>query len=800
MFTRIKKIIIAAVLLLPLALPFGQTAQAYGVANHESVIDIGKNHFVVLKNDGSVWSWGDHTYGQLGVRLNPNSSSNPSAIRKNDGDRLSNIQSIAAGGDHTVALDKNNNVWTWGRNSNGQLGYETAPMAHSAEPTIVKLDDGSNLQAIAIAAGEFHTLAVDTAGQVWAWGSGKFGQIGSTSDTIFPQKVSIVSDAVAVAAGANHSLALTRDGRVYTWGRNTNGQLGNGKSAHINASPSEVERLSGIMAIAAGDNHTLALARDRTTVWAWGSNAYGQLGDGGMQERLYPVTVENIHSVKKIAAGSDHTIAIKDDGSVWTWGRNTSGTQTVRTTPIHVKGINNTFAIGGGGANAESYTLALDHEGKVWQWDKNSSDPTTALPIFKQVSGIDDVMKKIDYPFIQGEQVYFKYEGAPSDMDVQVFGSFNDWVGIPLVKNGNEWTLQIPLPAGKYEYGFKVNNKWIADPLNTDRGISEAGDLISYINVAQYPIETPIIDDRDVTFYYSSYDFDKTLEFDAETSYVAVKGSFNGWVEIPMEKRQNNTWTKKMTLPQGDYSYDFVVRDRATGALTEQRLDPLNKKVEENPTTGSKRNTFSVSEQIITKVPVEDITIDRGPMFDMIVGEQMPLQATISPSNATDKRVSWRSSDPSIISVDNGQLTAYAEGTAVIIATSVADGSIMDTVTVTVFKQDGAVLYPRPGYISFDAKTNVAPNHVWTVKFSKELDETSVNPQNVYIIDETGQRVPTGYKLNDLDDTKLEVYLLSGYTYAKGATYYMFIEDTLRTKYGNLKLKEKRQMKFQIEL
>ena len=117
--------------MISLLMPYGQTTLAYGVSNHESVIDIGKGHFVVLKGDGSVWSWGDHTYGQLGVRLSSLESAKPSTIRGSDGNRLSDIKSIAAGGYHTVALDKNNNVWTWGRNSSGQLGYVT-PMIGSS--------------------------------------------------------------------------------------------------------------------------------------------------------------------------------------------------------------------------------------------------------------------------------------------------------------------------------------------------------------------------------------------------------------------------------------------------------------------------------------------------------------------------------------------------------------------------------------------------------------------------------------------------------------------------------------------
>ena len=296
--------------------------------------------------------------------------------------------------------------------------------------------------AVAISAGEYHTLAVGDDGRVWAWGSGAYGQIGRMGMAVTPELVPGLTDIVAVAAGADHSLALTREGTVFAWGRNTSGQLGTGQSGHINPVPEKVDSLTGIMEIEAGDNHTIALKQDRTTIWAWGSNTYGQIGDGGKQERLKPVQVSGISGIKRIAAGNDHTIAVKDDGSVWTWGRNTSGSQEIRTTPIQIKGVNNAIAIGGGGANRDSYTLAIHQDGTVWKWDQTSSDTTTELPIFKQVSGIDEVMNVMEYPFVQGGQVLFKYVGTSATADVKVSGSFNGMTDIPLVRNGNEWTLQ----------------------------------------------------------------------------------------------------------------------------------------------------------------------------------------------------------------------------------------------------------------------------------------------------------------------------------------------------------------------
>lgn len=789
----------------PLFLPFGETAGAYGGANHERVIDAGKGHFVVLKGDGSVWSWGDGTYGQLGVRLSENESHNPSAIRKTDGNRLSDIKSIAAGGYHTVALDKEGHIWTWGRNSNGQLGYVTSVMGTSDQmapndnPREVMMNENDKLKAIAISAGENHTLAVGEDGRVWAWGSGANGQIGQMGMSATPEIVAGLSNIVAVAAGADHSLALTATGDVFAWGRGTSGQLGTGKSAHNNPQPEKIESLTGIMEIAAGDNHTIALKQDRTTVWAWGSNQYGQLGDGGRQERLNPVQVQDIRGVKMIAAGNDHTIAIKEDGTVWTWGRNTSGTQEIRSTPIQIKGVNNAFAIGGGGGEKHSHTLAIHEEGTVWMWDELSSDSTTQLPIFKQVPGIDEVKKVMEYPFVQGGQVFFKYNGTSVITDVKLSGSFNNMVDIPLIQNGNEWTIQLDLMPGTYEYGFKVNGKWEADPLNRHKDTNNFGDIVSLLTVDQYPSEGPIINDKEVTFTYNSFDYNGQLEFDAETSYVALRASFNSWVEIPLKKQRNNIWTLTRTLSPGDYTYEFIVRDRLTGAVAQPRLDPLNPNKETNATTGSTRNTFKVEEQIITKVPVEKVEIDRGTLMDMVVDEQATLEAIVSPSNATNKNVTWTSSNPSIVTVDKGKLTAYAAGTAVIFVAAANDSSKSAMITVTVKPSGNAISYPRVGYEEKGSHTGVDPNKVWHINFSSELAIGSVSTDNVYVLTETGEKVPVGWKLSNGDRT-LDVSLQGTDTYKPGATYYLFIENTIKPKYGQGTLKDKYQMKFQIKL
>lgn len=783
-------------------LPFQQKAEAYGLINHEQVTDVGKNHFVVLKEDGSVWAWGDHSYGQLGSSAT--TSTSPKAVQKADGNRLLNITSIVAGGYHTAALDSEGNVWTWGRNTFGQLGHSSGSIKNeNPEKALLPAIAG---KIVAIAAGDYHTLAVDANGRVWAWGKNGYGQLGSTVGTGTPLATDAptlvlgLTGIVAVAAGAEHSVALKSDGTVWAWGRNTTGQLGNGETTDVNYTPRMVPGLTNIMEIAAGDNHTLALKQDRTTIFAWGSNVYGQLGDGGREMKLTPIQIAGLTNIKNITAGANHSVAVREDGSVWTWGRHTSGTQSVRTTPIQLLGTSNVIAIGGGGNDNDSYTLAIQSDGTVWKWDKLSSDATKQLPILIKVSGIEGVMRLDEFPFVQGGQVLFRYIGNSTVSDVKVSGSFNNWVELPLErKSGNVWELQVELPTGEYEYGFKVNGSWVVDPLNRSKILDEFGRPLSLLTVVPYATETPIVNNKEVLFTYNSFDDSGMLELDAKTTSVAVVGSFNNWVEVPLVKQSNNIWSVTLSMEPGDYYYSFIVRDTLSGTVPEKRNDPLNPNRQTDALTNITRNVFRVSENLLTKVPVTAITLNKGPALDLIVGERESLLATISPSNATNQNINWTSSNPSIVSVDGGQLTAHSQGTAVVSAVTV-DGGKIAMITITVKQQDNAVAYPRAGYEQFPSKTNVSSTKAWRIQFggAVDVDLTSVNNNSVYIVNESGIKVPLGYRL--LSDGKtVEIRLLDGFKYTAGATYYLFIEDTVKNMVGE-QLKSKAQMKFQIAL
>ncbi|WP_242592715.1 RCC1 domain-containing protein [Corallococcus exiguus] len=206
----------------------------------------------------------------------------------------------------------------------------------------------------------------------------------------------VVSAGARLVAGGVHSLAAKQDGTVWAWGYNFSGQLGDGTSTR-RLTPVRVQGLTGVTALAAGYQHSLALNPDGTA-WAWGYNASGQLGDGTHTDRSTPVQVQGLPGVAALAAGDSHTLALKQDGTVWAWGYNAfgqlgDGTVTSRPAPVQVQGLTGIAALAAG----YRHSLALKQDGTVWAWGQNSDgqlgDGTvTNRPTPVQVPGLTGVV------------------------------------------------------------------------------------------------------------------------------------------------------------------------------------------------------------------------------------------------------------------------------------------------------------------------------------------------------------------------------------------------------------------------
>ena len=282
---------------------------------------------------------------------------------------LAGVATMAGGWGHSLAVENDGSVWAWGLGEGGQLG--DGGRANRLTPVQI---GGSTLAGVsALASGTYHSLALRKSdGTLWGWGANNLGQLAdrTTVERHAPIQVPGLSGIVAIASGSWHSLALKSDGSVWAWGKNNAGQLGDGTTTNRPA-PAPVRSLSGAVAVSGGDAHSLALRGDGS-VWAWGTNANGQLGDGTTTDRRTPVRVSGLSGVGAVAAGIRHSIVLKRDGSVWVWGENSygelgDGTTTDRLTPVPVRGLSNVVAIAAGA----QHSYALKRDGTVWAWGQN---------------------------------------------------------------------------------------------------------------------------------------------------------------------------------------------------------------------------------------------------------------------------------------------------------------------------------------------------------------------------------------------------------------------------------------------
>jgi alpha-tubulin suppressor-like RCC1 family protein len=278
-------------------------------------VALGTSHTCAIIRGGTVECWGANTLGQLGNGTNT-SSNTPVVVPG-----LTNAVEIGVGNAHTCARRANGTVQCWGRGLEGQLG-NGANLSSNTPVVVTGIADATKLDA-----GFEHSCAISGAARdVRCWGKNTFGQLGdgTTTDQNTPVAVNTNADPITlISLGFGHSCAVTNLGTVYCWGINSNGQLGDGTNT-ANPSPALVGGLGDVNGIALGNAHTCALQVDGA-VKCWGWNLVGQLGDGTTTDRLVPTPVFGIGTAFELSAGGSHSCSLLTSNQIKCWGDNSQG-------------------------------------------------------------------------------------------------------------------------------------------------------------------------------------------------------------------------------------------------------------------------------------------------------------------------------------------------------------------------------------------------------------------------------------------------------------------------------------------
>ncbi len=463
----------------------------YGTTNGQAIGTGFSWHTISVNNAGLVYSWGDNSAGSFGDSTTT-SSSVPVVAYTAGVLSGKTITAVGAGNSYSIALASDGTVYSWGANGQGQLGDNSTT---SRIAPVAVYSDGvlSGKTITAIATGGSHTLALASDGTVYAWGWNGDGQLGnnSTTDSSIPVAVN-TSGVLAgktitkIAAGSNHSIAIDSDGAVYTWGSNSDGQLGNNSttdsSVPVAVNTSGVLSGKSLTAITGGSRHTLAVSTEGR-IYCWGTNSSSQLGDSSSSGTLVPLTVDTTgvlsgKTMTAVAAGQLHSVALASDGTVYAWGSNGAGTLGNNSTTdskipvaVYTDGVlsgKTITAIGCG----EYHTIALGSDGTVYCWGfnmtgalGNNTTDNSSVPV--EVSGAPLPVELTSFSaLVVDGKVKLSWQTATElnnyGFEIQKSSSNSTWEKIGFVDgNGNSnatldysFTDNSPI-AGKVKYRLK---------------------------------------------------------------------------------------------------------------------------------------------------------------------------------------------------------------------------------------------------------------------------------------------------------------------------------------------------------
>ncbi|GGK39838.1 hypothetical protein GCM10010124_35610 [Pilimelia terevasa] len=317
---------------------------------------------------GELYGWGDNSTGQLGLGNNTGPRLSPvkvGALATWTFVETRNQPALDSDSGHTCALQKNDTLWCWGRNTNGQLGRGN----YTDSYTPVQVTGSWSKVAL----GGMHTCGIRTTGTLWCWGQNDYGQVGIGSATLAftsPQQVGSGTNWTEIAAGNVQNCGI-RGGAVYCWGEGVNYKLGNNSTAE-QSSPVTTSSNTTHTQITVGRQHACAL-RSAGTLWCWGSSANGQQGRGNTTTAQTPAQVGALTTWTAIAAGRDHTCGLQS-GALWCWGLNTSyelglgHTTSPQTSPVQIAAATDWMRV----TPSNTSTCANNYNRVVYCWGANA--------------------------------------------------------------------------------------------------------------------------------------------------------------------------------------------------------------------------------------------------------------------------------------------------------------------------------------------------------------------------------------------------------------------------------------------
>lgn len=298
------------------------------IMRNVKAISLGGWHTAIIKTDNTLWLYGSNEYGQLGDG-SVIDNYNPQKI-------MDDVIAVATGNEYTLAIKSDRTLWGWGRNNDGQLGDGTT----TDRSTPIKIMDN----VVAVSANGYNTAAIKSDGSLWTWGNNESGEIGDGTTTDKHNPVKIMENVAAISVGFSHAAAIKTDKSLWAWGDNHLGEIGDG-TTEDKSNP--VKIMDNVKMVAAGGTHTSAVRNDGS-LWVWGYNHWGALGtgDGGGDYNNYKTSPTKLmDNVVETSTGWNHTLALQRDGTLWGWGNNAAGelgdgTIESRYSPIKITNIN----------------------------------------------------------------------------------------------------------------------------------------------------------------------------------------------------------------------------------------------------------------------------------------------------------------------------------------------------------------------------------------------------------------------------------------------------------------------------